>query len=646
MSRRHLLVAVRSKPTSHAGLLTTLCCVLVATAGAQVPSGGRRLPSSLDQGPVHEAWPQSELMPGVQILDAVQGDDGYLWLATSSGLSRFDGAHATRAPVPALDSLTGPYVARLIKARDGALWAGTSRHGVFRIAGDSVTHWGTDQGLPGLEVNDLFEDAAGTMWVATEAGLCRMAGPRCQPVGQPGFRALAVGAGWDGGLLVGSYGLFALRGDSLIPIPVLNPTLYRVTRITPGVGHTVWVSTVAGLVQLRPPATPSGPPRTRIFTTRDGLPSNLVLTVLAGPGDTLWVGTLGGGLAVRIGTRFLVVDTRDGLTDDRVNALTRDRDGNIWASTSGGLDRFHARAITTFTRADGLPDPLVWGVAGDAHGTVWLTTNAGGLTRFADGRFTTWRNDPLLATSRISVIAPVADGSVWLGIRPVTVARFRDGHVEDWTNRPGAPRGGVVAITQTANGDVYFAGPLGLVRLRDGVFAQIALPGDSAARALRVLAHDSDGTVWAAGNSLYRVRDRRAELVSAPNAFAGATVSALLPDSGRVWLSTDGNGLFLVQGSQVHAVGRPGGALLDDAFTLLDDGTGSIWLASSSGLERSEKRELIAAADGQIVNPAVRRFDKADGLLSTEFNGAGASSGWRSPDGRLWLPGADGLVVI
>ncbi len=642
--RPHLHVVFASKLASRMFRLVACCSALAATAGAQTLSNGRPLPSARDQGPVHEAWFQRDLKPGAQVIGAVQGDDGYLWLATSSGLLRFDGARVMH--VQALDSLTGPYVMRLLKARDGAIWAGTRRRGLFRIAGDSVARWTTEQGLPSPQVNALFEDSSGTMWVATEAGLCRIREARCEPVGPPGFRALAVGAGWDGRLLVGSYGLFELRRDSLVPVPVLNSALYRITRITRGVARTVWLSTVAGLVELLPPSTAGELPRTHIFTTRDGLPSNYVLTTLAGAGDTLWVGTLGGGLAVRTGNRFLVVDTRDGLTDDRVNDLTRDRDGNIWASTSGGLDRFHARAITTFTRADGLPDPLVWSVTGDAHGTIWLTTNAGGITRFADGQFTTWRNDPLIAASRISVLAPVADGSVWMGIRPASVARFQDGRIEDWTGRPGAPHWNVVAIVQTPDGSIYFAGAGGLVRLRNGAFTRIPLPGDSASRSLRVLGYGHDGTLWAAGSSLYRVRSGRAALVGAPNAFAAATIAALVPDSGRVWLSTDGGGLYLYQDGRVSPVGRPGGALLNDAFTLLDDRRGGLWLASSFGLERAEKAELMAAAEGQVVNPPVRRFDKTDGLLSTEFNSAGASSGWRSPDGRLWLPGADGLVVV
>ncbi|MDE3152185.1 MAG: response regulator [Gemmatimonadota bacterium] len=631
---------------SHLWTAAAAAWLCAAVARAQDTGNARGAPSARDQGPVHESWSQRDLQPGAQVVAVLQDRTGYLWLGTTEGIFRFDGASATPVAAPALDSLSAPQVLTLVRGRHGAVWAGMRRGGLFRFSGDTVQHWTTREGLPGIQVNTLYQDSTGTMWVGTESGLCRIEGPRCRAVGDRGFRTLALGRGWDGGLLVGSYGLFALRGDTLVRLPLLNASLYRVTSIAQGANGATWVSTVAGLVRVTPPAAPGARPGVRIFTTRDGLPSNYILTAMAGGGDTLWVGTLGGGLAIRQGGRFLTVDASQGLTDDRVNAFARDRDGNVWAATSGGIDRFHARAITTYTRADGLPDPLVWSVAGTPRGTIWLTTNAGGLTKFADGRFTTWRSDSLIASSRISVIAPATDGSVWLGVRPDILARFRDGRVQNWSRRPGAPRDGVVSIAQLPNGDVYFGGPGGVVRLRGETFARVAMPGDSAARAIRVLALASDGTVWAGGTSLFRIHGLRAERVGPAGAFSAYPVSALLPDSARLWISTDGGGLSLLRGDRLDGLGRAGGTLLNDAFTLLNDGHGSLWLASSFGLERAELSELVDAADGRIAAVPVRRFDKADGLLSTEFNSAGGATGWRAPDGRLWLPGADGLVVV
>ena len=619
-----------------------------ARANAQLSAASRHspVPSAENQPPVHEAWAQRDLLPGAQIGMAVQSADGYLWLATTKGLLRFDGERALRMDPPAMDSLPSPWVLALTTSRDGALWAGTARGGVFRLFHGTYTRWTTAQGLPTDQVNAIYQDPAGTVWIGTQAGLCRIDGSRCTRVGQRGIPALALGADWDGRLLVGSYGLFRLAGDSLVTIPQLTPSLFRINRIVRDSSGAVWLATVAGLVRLSPPTAPGAPPQARIFTTADGLPSNYVLSVLTGPGDELWVGTVGGGIALRRNGHFMVLDERQGLTDDRVNDLLRDREGDVWASTSGGLDRFHDRAVTTYTRTDGLPDPLVWGVAGDAAGNIWLTTNAGGLTRFDGRAFTTWRDHPAIATSRISVIAPVADGSVWLGVRPGMVVRFHDGRVDDWSHAPNAPTGNVVAILQAADGGLYFGGPGGLYRLDGGRFAAIALPGDSAARAIRVLAQSTDGTLWAAGNSLYRLRNGRVSLEGAAGAFTSQPITALLPDSGRLWLSTQGAGLRLLRNGRLISLANASASMLNDAFTMLDDGEGGIWLASSFGLQRVEKRALLDAADGRAGPIFVRTIDKTDGLLSTEFNSAGASSGWRSPDGRLWLPGADGLVEV
>ncbi|MDE3172954.1 MAG: response regulator, partial [Gemmatimonadota bacterium] len=599
-----------------------------------------------DQPPVHDAWPQRDLLPGARFNSGVQSADGYLWLATSSGLLRFDGARAERMDPPFLDSARTPEVLGVTQTRDHAIWAGAAHAGAFRVLNGVVTRWTTAQGLPSDEVHVIYQDGTGTVWIGTQGGLCRVDGAACRPVGPPGVSVLALGSDWNGRLLVGSYGLFRLDGDQFDQIPGLAPVLYRVNRICTSSDGVVWVATVSGLVRLTRPDRPGGPAGLRVFTTADGLPSNYVFATLTGPGDELWVATLSNGIALRRQGRFIRIDERQGLTDNRVNDLVRDRDGDVWAFTSGGLDRFRNRAISTYTPADGLPDPLVWSVAGAPDGTIWLATNAGGLTRFAHDTFTTWRNAAPIAQARISVIAPMADGSVWLGVRPDIVLRFRDGRFENWSDRPDGPRGLVRAILPAPDGALYFAATDGLFRMRDGAFARVALPGDSAASDVRVLALAGDGTLWAGGNSLFRLRGGRAERFGRADGYAGAPIAALLSDGGRLWISTDGAGLQLLDGDRLYSLAGVDRTLLPDAFTLLDDRGGDLWLASSYGLQRVNKQSLIAAALGRRRGVGLRVIDKPDGLLSTEFNSAGASSGWVAPDGRLWLPGADGLVVV
>src|SRR5580704_1748854 len=67
---------------------------------------------------------------GANVINAIlQTRDGFLWIATYTGLTRFDGQHFTHVPFPKL--LINVY--SMAEGPDGDLWLGT-RAGVFRIS--------------------------------------------------------------------------------------------------------------------------------------------------------------------------------------------------------------------------------------------------------------------------------------------------------------------------------------------------------------------------------------------------------------------------------------------------------------------------------------------------------------------------------
>jgi signal transduction histidine kinase len=91
---------------------------------------------------------------------------------------------------------------------------------------------------------------------------------------------------------------------------------------------------------------------------------------------------------------------------------------------------------------------------------------------------------------------------------------------------------------------------------------------------------------------------------------------------------------------------RLNAAVHPQAYSILDDGRGFLWVSSSYGLQRLSKRELIDAATGRRRTFAVTGFDKLDGLVSPEFNGAGEHAGARTAEGLLWFANSSGAVVV
>ena len=72
---------------------------------------------------------------------------------------------------------------------------------------------------------------------------------------------------------------------------------------------------------------------TKTYTVRDGLTSDIILSLAAAPNADLWVGTPDGLNRIRHGT----ITTADGLPDDFIRSLHVDPDNSLWIGTRRGL---------------------------------------------------------------------------------------------------------------------------------------------------------------------------------------------------------------------------------------------------------------------------------------------------------------------
>src|SRR6266849_9135415 len=116
----------------------------------------------------HTVWTHKDGIPSAFIYSIAQTRDGYLWLATTDGLVRFDGVRFVHwRPKTGHTALLG-VVRSLCAARDGSLWIGTAAGLVGHIRGDDLTTFSV-----GAQAEAMFEDRDGALWVATENNLLR-----------------------------------------------------------------------------------------------------------------------------------------------------------------------------------------------------------------------------------------------------------------------------------------------------------------------------------------------------------------------------------------------------------------------------------------------------------------------------------------
>src|SRR5210317_1283898 len=83
----------------------------------------------------------------------------------------------------------------------------------------------------------------------------------------------------------------------------------------------------------------------RQYGLENGLPQSQVFAVHGSENGFIWVGTQGGGLARFDGLEFEIFNTKQGLTDNFINALI-EFNGKLWIATRSGLTVYKDNRFT------------------------------------------------------------------------------------------------------------------------------------------------------------------------------------------------------------------------------------------------------------------------------------------------------------
>jgi signal transduction histidine kinase/ligand-binding sensor domain-containing protein len=116
------------------------------------------------------------------------------------------------------------------------------------------------------------------------------------------------------------------------------------------------------------------------YTVKDGLPKTLISDLLIDSAGRLWIGTSVYGLFRIDETNaekpvFENISTAEGLSSNQIICLTEDRFKQIYAGTGRGINRFKTDGkIGLFTRADGLPSNYITRCAADKDGFLWFVS--------------------------------------------------------------------------------------------------------------------------------------------------------------------------------------------------------------------------------------------------------------------------------
>lgn len=625
----------------------SLLCILVALW--VLPSRGNSQELSLAQFN-HAAWTMKDGAPA-DAWAMAQTRDGWLWFGAPTGLYRFDGIQFERITLEGLDPRRSRAISTLYASHSGALWIGYVYGGASLLKDGRFTHFGEAQGMGRGTVSSVAEDTRGATWVACADALWRYDGRQWTRIGTdwgfPDKYAHSVFVDQRGTLWIeGEYEIFSLERQSQRFQPAGIRAQGDGAEFIESPDGRTWYADDAGIYAL--PAQSAGPPRAAISNARTSYIKLIDREGIVWRTGASKVRRLPFDLAR---SELLFKDhsdpdsftAKDGLSDGVTKTILEDREGNVWITTSSGVDRFRPTNVHRLPPA--VSELGSHALAPAENGSVWIGSYAGVIGSSLDGL---WKFDgrlkriPVPGITRVTAVNVDAEGKLWIAGPEGVWRQEGDKRFRKVAEPPEGTRGQQVhALTIDLAGAPWISVVRSsLFRYRNGTWERNgnlqALPDQRP----QVHALDHEGRLWFGyrDGTLAVVESDQVRMLGAAEGLALGTIFALHVGP-RTVVASESRVAVLHEG-RFHVVTTPGDpTVLEGVTGIVETKSGDLWLSGFKGAVRVTAADLDRALQSRTYRLPFELFDAEDGFPGMAQRVRPMPTIIEGSDGRLWFAG-------
>lgn len=589
---------------------------------------------------VIKKWPFTNILGRATIWDIAQSQDGFLWIATSEGIVRFDGINVRVYDLSNTPAFESQDFAQVEVAIDGTIWV-SGRSGLYYLKDEEFKEWQTDYSqldsvykLIATENGELLVLASGRPYLIDGENVIEA------PYGLQS--AFQLKEGMDGRIwvILNDGKIRYIKDDQLhVHEDIEEKVNTAIRMVVDDVEGNLYLSLDDETILYY-----SNGEFTQLDAASYGFDIGLVRNLFPDSHGFVWASSITGTYRFNK-TQVERLSQVDGLSDNGVRTVFEDKQGDIWVGTFRGLNYLRKSPVgVVHLMENGSPVPIETKAVIEApNGLVWVGSNSQGLFLLKDDRlvkpsanfripnniFTLFvcKNGDLLIGGRDGLIRArydnqllqevgkihnkdvrfafeTSDGTIWLNsigvLSEPLILTYSSGKLEQVK---GLPNARLRWMYELDNEDILFGTMDGLFERKGGVYRQLGDELD--------LTADSFGNLWPGTDAMWIIAE-------------GKSLVRYLPEKDSLSVHNFRNGF---------GIKSPTAIMMDNDF--------GVWFSALSGLYRISLNELR------------RNMEVQDSLNNVEYypanvavSPAGYPINWKANNGIIYYTSPNGLVVV
>lgn len=619
-----------------------------------------------------------------------QDIEGYIWIATSEGLFKYDGLKFEEYQIGFLDENGNivNYFNSLLSDSIGNIWLLSPSNGLFAIkkhTGKLVNYplyYYEENKKISIPVNCIYIDRNSTLWVTTPQGLFTFdyKNEKLKKFETPKENVLSGFTISDIKLDLKNNLWLALGENGLIRYSLTNGLLkhfshhlenksslsrFRTNCILVTRHGAIFVGTGGGGLLLFL----NDLEGFKHFVPVDGNPASLNVGAINNMVETddgyIWLGTWDGGLNLfdpsKQQFRSYTHNPKDqySIGGDRIGQVFQDKYGSVWLSGMGsGLDRYDPLAswFTTLTHISdneqSLASNLVRCAYKDPYGMLWVGFEGSGLDVVDrnSGRYYHFKKELSVSSQSIvdNVVLSIVEDlnkNIWIGTTGGLSKYNRQGKsFKHFANQYNGQHIQYWSAFRNQKGILWFGTNQGLVMVepKNESFkwfrSDKGQQGTLSDNGVPAICEDTQGTIWVGTKHGLNKLDTKSMMFDHfyfnsddSNSISNNSINCMcLTKEGHLWIGTQ-NGLnrYDLHTREFTRFYKQDGLPDNIIRGIVEDSNGHLWLSTRNGLAKYSPE-----------NQSFNVYTSSDGLQGNYYsNGAY----FKAEDGEIFFGGVDGL---